>query len=183
MLHVAQFATRDAQLIDTVGDEAVGTNAHVAQTYTLTSLDAQAAELAALLQALTSHKPFKVVVFFVTARLTQLYSEAFAQVGTKVLEMHSRRSQSHRTRVAEQFREGDNLIMFSSDVSARGMDYPDVTAVIQVGMPSSKEQYIHRLGRTGRAGKAGGGYLLLTPEENPFIKLISDLPVTRRQPQ
>ena len=86
-----------------------------------------------------------------TARLTQLYCEAFGHIGTRVLEMHSRRSQTQRTRVADQFRDGANLIMFSSDVSARGMDYPDVTAVIQVGMPSDKAQYIHRLGRTARA--------------------------------
>ena len=46
--------------------------------------------------------------------------------------MHSRLSQSKRTNTAEQFRVGSNMVMFSSDVSARGMDYPDVTAVIQV---------------------------------------------------
>ena len=47
--------------------------------------------------------------------------------------MHSRKSQPQRTRVAEEFREGSNCVMFTSDVSARGMDYPDVTAVVQVG--------------------------------------------------
>ena len=121
----------------------------------------------------------QVVVFFTTARLTQLYAEAFGQFpcDMQVLEMHSRKSQAQRTKVADQFREGTNLIMFSSDVSARGMDYPDVTAVIQVGMPSEKAQYVHRLGRTGRAGKAGGGYLLLAEEEKPFLKMIADLPV------
>ena len=62
--------------------------------------------------------------------------------------MHSRKSQPQRTRVADQFREGSNLIMFSSDVSARGMDYPGVTHVFQVGFPPSREQYIHRAGRT-----------------------------------
>ena len=123
-----------------------------------------------------------MVVFFVTARLTQLYAEAFGLAGMPVLEMHSRKSQAQRTRCAEQFREGDNLIMFSSDVSARGMDYPDVTAVIQVGMPSEKAQYIHRLGRTGRAGKEGGGYLLLTEEERPFLRMVSDLPLAQRPP-
>ena len=51
------------------------------------------------------------------------------------------------------FREGHSLVMFTSDVSARGMDYPDVTSVIQVGQPADKAQYVHRLGRTARAGK------------------------------
>ena len=184
VLSVAEFATRDATLVDTVGDDAEQTNAHVQQWATRAPLESQAAELLVLLRSLTAHKPFKIVVFFVTARLTQLYSEAFARLDglPKVLEMHSRRSQSARTKVADEFREGDNLILFSSDVSARGMDYPDVTAVIQVGMPSDKAQYVHRLGRTGRAGKAGGGYLLLTPEEEPFLKMVSDLPIARREP-
>ena len=44
------------------------------------------------------------------------------------------------------------LLLFTSDVSARGMDYPDVTAVVQVGLPSDRAQYVHRLGRTARAG-------------------------------
>ena len=57
---------------------------------------------------------------------------AFAQLGWSVLEMHSRKSQPHRTRVADAFREGSNLVMFSSDVSARGMDYPDVVIGLTV---------------------------------------------------
>jgi superfamily II DNA/RNA helicase len=132
VLSVAQFATRNAQLIDTVGESAEQTNVHVAQSVTLTSLDEQASELLARLVRLVSTPPYKVVVFFVTARLTQLYAEAFQGLGMRVLEMHSRKSQAVRTRVADEFRDGDNLIMFSSDVSARGMDYPDVTAVVQV---------------------------------------------------
>ena len=52
----------------------------------------------------------------------------------------------------------------------------------QVGMPSDKAQYIHRIGRTGRAGKAGGGYLLLTEEEASFLKMVADLPIDQRPP-
>ena len=183
VLSVAEFATREARLIDTVGEAAEQTHAHVTQHVTVTTLDAQAAELIALLQSLTASPPFKIVAFFVTARLTQLYSEAFGRLGMPVLEMHSRKSQAQRTKCADQFRDGDNLIMFSSDVSARGMDYPDVTAVIQVGMPSEKAQYVHRIGRTGRAGKAGGGYLMLAKEESDaFLKLVSDMPLVKRPP-
>ena len=50
-----------------------------------------------------------------------------------------------------------NVVLFSTDISARGLDYPDVTAVVQVGVPTNRAQYIHRLGRTGRAGKVGEG--------------------------
>lgn len=84
--------------------------------------------------------------------------------------------------MADQFRDGTNMIMFSSDVSARGMDYPDVSAVVQLGMPADRAQYIHRLGRTARAGKAGGGYLLLADYESWFTELIKDLPISSRSP-
>ena len=114
------------------------TNAHVQQAVTRSPLDAQPGELRALLAELMGVQAYKVVVFFVTARVTQLYSELFVNLGWPILEMHSRKSQPHRTRTAEQFRNGTDLIMFSSDVSARGMDYPDVTAVVQVGLPQDK---------------------------------------------
>lgn len=52
--------------------------------------------------------------------------------GFPVLEIHSRKSQGHRNKVSDLFRNGQGLVMFTSDVSARGMDYPDVSAVLQV---------------------------------------------------
>lgn len=67
--------------------------------------------------------------------------------------------------------------MFSSDVSARGMDYPDVSYVLQVGCASSREQYVHRIGRTGRAGKIGVAMLLLCDFESFFLRDLKDLPV------
>jgi ATP-dependent RNA helicase MSS116 len=102
-------------------------------------------------------------------------------MGMPVHEIHSRKSQTARERVSKQFKNETNTVMFSSDVSARGMDYPDVTQVIQVGAPMSKEQYIHRLGRTARAGKSGECMLLLTPHEDSFLRTIRDLPVKHLQ--
>jgi len=121
----------------------------------------------------------KIMVFFTTARATQLYSELFCQAKVQVLEIHSRKSQAHRTKCADQFRASERAIIFSSDVSARGLDYPDVTTVIQVGIPSAREQYIHRLGRTGRAGKSGRCILLLHDFEQFFLRNVKDLPIKR----
>ena len=56
----------------------------------------------------------------------------FEHMSIPVLEMHSRKSQSHRTRMSDEFRGQNGIIMFSSDVSARGVDYPDVSFVLQV---------------------------------------------------
>jgi ATP-dependent RNA helicase MSS116 len=71
--------------------------------------------------------------------------------------------------------------LFTSDVSARGVDYPGVKLVIQVGVPSSREQYIHRLGRTGRAGKEGEGIIILAPFEEAFVRNeVADLPLVKQ---
>merc|ERR1719379_724709 len=93
------------------------------------------------------------------------------------MEIHSRKSQAQRTKIPDQFRTMPQGVLFSSDVSARGMDYPDVTFVLQIGAPSDKAQYLHRLGRTARAGKEGSGLLLLCDFERFFLNLLQDLPV------
>merc|ERR1711971_763456 len=77
---------------------------------------------------------------------------------------------------------GRSAILFSSDVSARGMDYPDVSFVLQVGLPSDKAQYIHRLGRTARSGKGGSGLLILCDFEQYFLKEVTDLALKENPP-
>ena len=121
----------------------------------------------------------KVVIFFTTARLTGLYAELFQSLGFDgVLEIHSRKSQSHRKRVAEQFRDGNKLFLFTSDVSARGMDYPNVTHVIQVGLPTDAAQYVHRLGRTARGDSlTGAGILLLCDFESRGLGMLKEQPI------
>ena len=88
----------------------------------------------------------------------------FNTLGMSIMEIHSRKSQPNRIRTSEEFRQAKSAVMFSSDVTARGMDYPDVTLVVQMGM-TTRDQYIHRLGRTARAGKKGSGVLVCSPDE------------------
>jgi len=123
---------------------------------------------------------YKVVVFFPTARMVQFFAELFNQgLNIPVIELHSKKSQSYRNKASDRFRKAKNGILFTSDVSARGVDYPDVTRVIQFGIPESREQYIHRLGRTGRAGKEGNGLLVLSPFESMFLSELKGLDVPR----
>jgi ATP-dependent RNA helicase MSS116 len=131
-------------------------------------------------------RPFKAIVYFgstaevslATSSLHKLQtpetegSDAFGgrehPFGrrTRILEIHSKLTQGARTKAAENFRRADSAILLSSDVTARGMDFPNVTHVIQMGLPSSVEQYIHRIGRTARAGKEGEGWLILNKLED-----------------
>lgn len=169
----------DYTLVDCVG-EGDNTHMHVPQSVLVTPLEEQISALGVLLMQCVQVANYKVIVFFTTAKLTQFYSELFEAMGRPVLEIHSRKSQSHRTRVSDTFRSGSNLIMFTSDVTARGLDYPDVTTVMQVGLPSDKAQYVHRIGRTARAGKGGNGVLLLADyEADAFLRKVSDLPLQK----
>jgi len=156
---------------------------HVPQTAVVVPLMQISQTLAAILFEEMGKPSFKVMVFFTTARVTQVMAELFQGMGVPVLEIHSRKSQGHRTKVSEKFRTGSRQVLFSSDVSARGMDYPDVTCVLQVGVASSQEQYIHRLGRTARGtGTAGHAILLLADFERPFLSSLSGLGVKETPP-
>ncbi|PRW59356.1 DEAD box RNA helicase isoform B [Chlorella sorokiniana] len=164
--------------IDTIGEEDSATNVQVEQSYALIPMEQQFAAIYNVLRRHAEETPdHKVIVFFTTARLTQYMAALIDAAGLPVLEIHSRKSQSAREKASAQFRTARSAIMFSSDVSARGVDYPDVTLVLQIGVPSSREQYIHRLGRTARAGRTGRGVLLLMPEEQHFLRQLRDLPL------
>ncbi len=131
-----------------------------------------------LLESEMSNNPrYKIMVFFPTARQTGYMAALFRLAKMDILEIHSRKSQAQRTKTSETFRASTRGIIFSSDVTARGMDYPDVTLVIQMGM-TQRDQYIHRLGRTARAGKEGTGVLVLHPSEYRFMNNeLSDMPL------
>jgi ATP-dependent RNA helicase MSS116 len=88
-------------------------------------------------------------------------------VGLNVVEIHSRNSQGARNAAAERFKKETGIFLFSSDVSARGMDFPGVTRVIQVSL-TDRESYIHRLGRTARAGRGGAGFVEVDEREPPL---------------
>ncbi|KAJ7498616.1 P-loop containing nucleoside triphosphate hydrolase protein [Mycena latifolia] len=126
----------------------------------------------------------KAMVFLPTARLVSFYYEALSQLpaGTlpPIFEIHSRKSQPARIKAADQFKDSREAVLISSDVTARGMDFPGVTLVLQAALPPNSEQYIHRLGRTARAGASGRGVLILDERENFFLrdKTISGLGIT-----
>ncbi|KAJ5894327.1 hypothetical protein N7495_006018 [Penicillium taxi] len=121
----------------------------------------------------------KIIVFGVTANMVALMAKVFAKglTNLKVFEIHSRLSQSARTRTTEQFKEVAAGILFASDVIGRGMDFPNVDLVIQVGLPSNAEQYVHRVGRTARAGNDGRAIILLTKGETFFMSNNRHLPI------
>ncbi|KAJ4957295.1 hypothetical protein NE237_014078 [Protea cynaroides] len=171
---------RDHEFINTVEDGSEETHSQVRQMHLVAPLDKHFSLLYALLKEhISEDVDYKVLVFCTTAMVTKLVADLLTELNLNVREIHSRKTQSYRTRISDEFRKSKGLILVTSDVSARGVDYPDVSLVIQLGLPSDREQYIHRLGRTGRKGKEGQGILLLAPWENFFLSSVKDLPIEK----
>ncbi|KAH9625236.1 hypothetical protein KSS87_004517, partial [Heliosperma pusillum] len=174
---------RDYEFINTVEEGTGETHSQVRQTHLVAPLEDHFSLLYAMLKDhISDDVNYKVLVFCTTAMVTRLVADLLGELNLNVREIHSRKPQSYRTRVSDEFRKSKGLILVTSDVSARGVDYPDVTLVIQVGLPSDREQYIHRLGRTGRKGKEGKGILVLAPWEESFLNSIKDLPISKATP-
>ena len=138
--------------------------------------------------------PFKAMVFSNASAEVSLAAETFRHLrkpganvfdrskhllgDTQIVEIHARLTQSRRTRASEEFRRARSAIMFTSDVSARGMDFPNVTHVIQLGIPPTRDTYVHRIGRTARGDKTGEGWLLSPKiESRETVTRLKDLPL------
>ena len=143
------------------------------------------------LSALKSGMRSKMMVFLSTTKMTRVFARLVSAVAARggvfpvkrvrVYEMHSGKDMRDRVRISKEFRErevgeDEAVIMVSSDVSARGVDYPNVSRVVQIGVPGSREGYVHRVGRTGRGdAKEGRGDLVLAPWEMGFLKVLGDV--------
>ncbi|KAF3060057.1 hypothetical protein GL218_04686 [Daldinia childiae] len=174
---VSQLVLRqDYKSISTIAEGELNTHERVPQHLIVvpTFSDMAAGLLGALRQELAVVGPeaFKVIIFVPTARLVDFYMEVLQKSPglPSVISLHSRMSQGKRTNVTEEFRRAQSCILVATDVIARGMDFPSVTNVFQAGIPSDKESYIHRLGRTARAGAEGKGTFIITSHETSFSK-------------
>jgi ATP-dependent RNA helicase MSS116 len=119
--------------------------------------------------------PGKVVVFVPANTHVAIYAQLFRYLAPRRIsyQVHSQLSQSDRTKVYNRFCKSRDGILVSSDLSAYGVHYPNVSLVIQIGVPDSRERYIQRLGQTN-----GESVLVLAPFEDRFVtNEIADLPV------
>ena len=89
--------------------------------------------------------------------------------------IHGDLDQSQRTRTLDGFRDGSLRFLVASDVAARGLDIPNVSHVFNFDVPSHAEDYVHRIGRTGRAGKLGTAYTISTPSDAKYLDAIRHL--------
>jgi superfamily II DNA/RNA helicase len=89
--------------------------------------------------------------------------------------IHGDLEQSHRTRTLDGFRDGSIKFLVASDVAARGLDIPNVSHVLNFDVPSHAEDYVHRIGRTGRAGRLGKTIMIAVPSDDKYLSAIEAL--------
>ena len=93
-------------------------------------------------------------------------------VGIRAEAIHGNKSQNARTRALENFRKGTSRILVASDIAARGLDIDEITHVINYDLPNEPETYVHRIGRTGRAGASGAAISFCDGEERAYLRDI-----------
>ena len=180
MLAVLGLALRpDHVVVDCVGEVTADAHSQIVQRVYVHPLERSLVALYALIREEMARHPvtYKVLAFLPTARQVQFSTLCLVEMGIAVLEIHSRRSATERSYASETFRQHTKQVLLSSDVSARGVDYPDVTLVLQVGAPASRDVYVQRIGRTGRAGASGAAILLLCEYEKNFLSTLNGLPI------
>ncbi len=118
----------------------------------------------------------KVLVFAATKKLADdLYAQLEAKFPGQAGVIHSNKEQNHRFNTVKQFQEGNYRFIIATDIVARGIDISEVTHVINFDTPDVPENYIHRIGRTGRADKEGIAITFLTEREMPQMEAIETL--------
>ena len=118
----------------------------------------------------------KVLVFVATKKLAdELYEAIEPDFPGTVGVIHSNKEQNHRFDTVKKFREGVYRVIIATDIVARGIDISEVTHVINFDFPPIAEQYIHRIGRTGRADKKGIAISFMTPRELPLREAVEAL--------
>lgn len=126
----------------------------------------------ALLRLLAVESYQGVMVFVRTKSSTEEVASILQEQGHRAMAIHGDITQALRERIVMQFRQGAIDILVATDVAARGLDVERVTHVINYDVPHDAETYVHRIGRTGRAGRSGVTILFLTPKEGRILNNI-----------
>ncbi|KAF9116731.1 hypothetical protein BGX30_005867 [Mortierella sp. GBA39] len=126
----------------------------------------------ALISMIDTYRPFLAIIFCRTKRRASTLNEALLEQGYNSDELHGDLSQAKREAVMKRFREAKLQLLVATDVAARGLDVEGVTHVFNYDIPHDVESYIHRIGRTGRAGEKGMAITLVAPKDKGELASI-----------
>jgi superfamily II DNA/RNA helicase len=165
---LAQQLLRDAQKIDVASH--TDTHANIEQR--LHWVDNGSHKNALLDHILTTREMEQALVFTSTQRDADWLADRLADQGHAVASLHGAMPQGRRTRTLTALRRGELRVLVATDVAARGIDVPTISHVINYGLPMKAEDYVHRIGRTGRAGKNGLAVTLADRGDTGMIRRI-----------
>ncbi|XP_014232833.2 probable ATP-dependent RNA helicase DDX10 [Trichogramma pretiosum] len=140
-------------------------------------------KLSLLWSFLRTHQKHKIVVFFTTCHQVKFVYEAFRQMKPRLnlslLALYGKRHQDKRSKTCAEFGRKQHAVMFATDVAARGLDFSNVTWIVQMDCPEDVKAYIHRAGRSARMNKGGESLLVLLPSEIKIIEKLqsSNIPI------
>ena len=120
------------------------------------------------------HEDAKIMVFVRTTVRAERVTKALERVGIASLTIHGKKEQSERLAVMEAFKSGSDNILIATDVSARGIDIPNVDYVINYDLPDKQETYVHRVGRTGRGRSKGSAVSFCSSGEKEMLAEIEE---------
>ncbi|MEO0361351.1 MAG: DEAD/DEAH box helicase, partial [Pseudomonadota bacterium] len=146
--------------------------------WTAQSKDASDREKRDVLRALIdveSERLTNAIVFCNRKSNVDIVAKSLAKHGYDAAAIHGDLDQKVRMRTLDGFRSGDLKILVASDVAARGLDIPAVSHVFNFDVPIHSEDYVHRIGRTGRAGRTGDAFTLCLPYEEKYLDKIEEL--------
>jgi len=163
-----------------VGVEKAAAPAVIAQTLFPVPEDRKIQALQALLR---QDGVNSVLVFTRTKHRADKVARNLQRAGVVAAVIHSNRSQNQRIAALEAFRNGQARVLVATDIAARGIDVEGVSHVVNFDLPSVAEDYVHRIGRTGRAQMAGAAFTLVTPNDEVMVRKIETILKQRIQRQ
>jgi superfamily II DNA/RNA helicase len=144
------------------------------------------AKMAQLIETLRSENVNRVLVFTRTKHGADKVARGLTAAGIPAEAIHGNKSQNNRVRTLNAFRSGDIRTLVATDIAARGIDVEGVSHVVNFELPNEPDSYVHRIGRTARAGADGAAISLCSPDEKAFLRQIErlirlTLPATRSE--
>ena len=116
-----------------------------------------------------------MLVFTRTKHRAEKLSRQIAVAGFRATSLHSDRSQGQRQSALAGFKSGHFQVMVATDIAARGLDVEGISHVINFDMPATADDYIHRIGRTGRAEHTGDAFTLVTPDDKDMVRALEKI--------
>ena len=128
--------------------------------------------------------PIKQVIVFVNAKITcRRLASTLSRVGISADAIHGDKTQEERMAALEAFKKGEIEVLVATDVAARGLDIAELPVVINYDVPFGAEDYVHRIGRTGRAGSKGKAVMLATGGDSRLVTAIEELTKQKFKPE